>query len=478
MAEYVSSKLRFNFNALFLFILASASASAADSNIIKTLPGYPGTLPFKLETGYISLGENGERQLFYYFVESEGDPNKDPLLFWTMGGPGCSGFSAIVYEIGPLNFNFSTFNGSLPDLVYNPNSWTKFASIIFIDAPVGTGFSYINTSQVYTSSDTKSTWDYYMFLRKWLLNHPSFIKNRLYVGGHSYGGKAVPMIALEIVKGNEAGLQPRIRLKGFLTGNAPIDQVQYFNERILYAHRMALISDEYYERAKTSCKGEYLNPDPNNYECLDVLQLIDQCTDNINANHILLPKCTLSPPKGDEFTERRMIIENDPIAVDFLLMSKREDSWCLLENHVASYVWANDPSVQEALYVRKGMIKDYWKRCNRSLLYEYDVESTLPHHQLLLDKGYGALVYSGDHDLSVPCTSTLKWIHSLNLTIEDEWRPWTVDGQVAGYTEKYKKSDLASLTFATVKGGSHVAPEYMPEQCFVMAKRWFSSFPL
>ncbi|XP_075493759.1 serine carboxypeptidase-like 13 isoform X2 [Primulina tabacum] len=457
----------------FLFILASA---AAYSNIIETLPGYPGTLPFKLETGYISLGENGERQLFYYFVESEGDPNKDPLLFWIIGGPGCSGFSAFVYEIGPLTFDFSTFNGSLPDLVYNPYSWTKFASIIFIDAPVGTGFSYTNTSQVYTSSDTKSTLDYYMFLRKWLLNHPSFTKNGLYVGGDSYGGKVAPMVALEIVKGNEAGLHPRIRLKGYLTGNSPIDQEHHFNEWIPYAHRMALISDEYYERAKNSCNGEYLNPDPNNYECLHVLQLIDQCTDNINKKHILVPKCELSPPKGDDFTERQMIIENDPI--DFLLMSKQEDRWCLLNNHVTSYVWANDPSVQEALYVRKGMIKDYWKRCNRSLLYEYDVESALPHHQLLLDKGYEALVYSGDHDFLVPYTSTLKWIHSLNLTIEDEWRPWTVDGQVAGYTEKYKKSDLVSLTFATVKGAGHVAPEYMPEQCFAMAKRWFSLFPL
>ncbi|XP_073065731.1 serine carboxypeptidase-like 11 isoform X3 [Primulina eburnea] len=457
----------------FLFIHASA---AAYSNIIKTLPGYPGTLPFKLETGCISLVENGERQLFYYFVESEGDPNKDPLLFWITGGPGCSGFSSFVYEIGPLSFDFSTFNGSLPDLVYNPYSWTKFASIIFIDAPVGTGFSYINTSQVYTSSDTESTWDYYMFLRKWLLNHPLFRKNRLYVGGGSYGGKVAPMVALKIVKGNEAGLHPRIRLKGYLTGNSPIDRESHFNEQILYAHRMALISDEYYERAKNSCNGEYLNPDPNNYECLHVLQLIHQCTDNIKMEHILVPKCDLSPPKGDDFTESQMIIENDPI--DFLLMSKQEDSWCLIENHVTSYVWANDPSVQEALYVRKGMIKDYWKRCNRSLLYESDVESALPHHQLLLDKGYEALIYSGDHDLLVPYTSTLKWIRILNLTIEDEWRPWTVDGQVAGYTEKYKKSDLASLTFATVKGAGHAASEYMPEQCFAMAKRWFSLFPL
>ncbi|KZV38052.1 serine carboxypeptidase [Dorcoceras hygrometricum] len=443
-------------NALLLFILTAFAfaVAAADSNIIKTLPGYPGTLPFKLETGYISLGENGERQLFYYFVESERDPNRDPLLFWITGGLGCSGLSALVYEIGPLAFDFSTFNGSLPDLVLSPYSWTKIASIIFIDAPVGTGFSYINTSQVYTSSDTKSTSDYHLFLRKWLLNHRSFIKNRLYVGGDSYGGKVVPMVALEIIKGNEAGFQPKIALNGYLTGNSPIDAEQHINERIRYAHRMALISDEYYERAKSSCNGDYLNVDPNNYECLHVLQLIEECTNEINDEHILVPKCTLPPPKSDDFTERRMIIENDPI--DVLLMSKQEDTyWCLvkssLNNHVTSYAWANDPSVQEALYVRKGMIKDDWKICNESLLYEDDVENVVAHHQLLLHKGYEALVYSGDRDMVVPYTSTVKWTRSLNITTEDEWRPWTVDGQVAGYTEKYKKNDKASLTFATVK---------------------------
>lgn len=40
---------------------------------------------------------------------------------------------------------------------------------------------------------------------------------------------------------------------------------------------------------------------------------------------------------------------------------------------------------------------------------------------------------SGDHDMVVPYISTEKWINSLNITVDTDWRPWFVEGQVAGY---------------------------------------------
>lgn len=49
-----------------------------------------------------------EVQFFYYFFESERDPQFDPLLLWLTGGPGCSGFSAIAFEIGKSSFFFTS----------------------------------------------------------------------------------------------------------------------------------------------------------------------------------------------------------------------------------------------------------------------------------------------------------------------------------------------------------------------------------
>ncbi|KAL0356911.1 UNVERIFIED_CONTAM: Serine carboxypeptidase-like 2 [Sesamum calycinum] len=431
-----------------LLLINTDTTSASSQSIINTLPGYPGTLPFKLETGYIGVGEEDEVQLFYYFIQSENDPARDPLILWLNGGPGCSGFSGLVYEIGgysssssscfyllqsfrhgPLAFDLEDFDGSFPSFTLNPYSWTKIANIIFIDSPVGTGFSYATTSQAYNTTDTTSAQYNYSFLRKWLLNHPEFLKNRLYIAGDSYGGKITPMVALEIAEGNEAGLEPRMLLQGYVVGNSFTDVQKDINQRVPYAHRMALVSDEYFELAKSSCDGEYANPDPDNIRCLYALQLVNECTSRNREEHILEPKCKFISPRPIVSWSHQLFLEDDPI--DLLSLSKQEKPWCRNYNYVSSYVWANNETVQEALQIRQGTITD-WKRCNKSLTYEQDVESVLNHHRLLNEKGFQALAYSGDHDLILPYMSTLKWIRDLNLTLDEDWRPWIVDGQIAG----------------------------------------------
>ncbi|KAF3780702.1 hypothetical protein EJ110_NYTH21913 [Nymphaea thermarum] len=55
--------------------------------------------------------------------------------------------------------------------------------------------------------------------------------------------------------------------------------------------------------------------------------------------------------------------------------------------------------------------------------------------------------YSGDHDAAVPFVGTRRWVASLNYTVNDAWRSWWVDGQIAGFTISYDHD----VTFATLK---------------------------
>ncbi|KAI6701495.1 hypothetical protein NL676_015819 [Syzygium grande] len=120
---------------LLVFFITVQSQS-----IIKSLPRFAGDLPFKLETGYIGVGEFDDVQLFCYFIESERSPKDDPMMLWLTRGPGCSSLSGLIYEIGPSNFNYDNSSGNRPSFLLNPYSWTKVANIIFLDQPVGTGF--------------------------------------------------------------------------------------------------------------------------------------------------------------------------------------------------------------------------------------------------------------------------------------------------------------------------------------------------
>jgi carboxypeptidase C (cathepsin A) len=69
--------------------------AAADQ--VKSLPGQTSPLFSNQFSGFLQISEN--KFIHYYYFESENDPQNDPLVFWTNGGPGCSGLLGLFTGI-------------------------------------------------------------------------------------------------------------------------------------------------------------------------------------------------------------------------------------------------------------------------------------------------------------------------------------------------------------------------------------------
>lgn len=66
-------------------------------------------------------------------VESKSKPEKDPLIIWLQGGPGCSSQVGMFRENGPYTMTFDRFKDPSVELKSNPYSWNKKANVLYLD---------------------------------------------------------------------------------------------------------------------------------------------------------------------------------------------------------------------------------------------------------------------------------------------------------------------------------------------------------
>ncbi|XP_037486798.1 serine carboxypeptidase-like 7 isoform X2 [Triticum dicoccoides] len=467
---------------LLLLCQLALAAAASSSKVVTSLPGFQGRLPFHLETGYVEVDEDNGTELFYYFVESEARGENDPFLLWLTGGDHCSVLSGLAFEIGPFNFVVEPYNGTIPSLEINPNSWTKVAHILFVDSPAGAGFSFSRQPKGYHVGEVSTSLQLHEFLIKWIRDHPKFLSSPLYIGGDSYAGKIVPFIAQKISKGNKVGRRPLLNLKGYLLGNPATGERIDESSKVPFAHGFGIISDQLYETILGHCQGQdYKNP--TNVLCAKALGTFHSLLSEVMLPHILWDKCVYSSAgphaeTDDSAGAGRKILSEEAAGIKMRKRLKhppvRPPLDCINYAHYLSYFWANDERTRDALGVKDGTV-DEWVRCqDGGVPYTRDIASSIKYHRNVTANGYRALVYSGDHDSVVPHLGTQAWVRSLDFPIVDEWRAWHLHGQSAGFTVSYSNN----MTFATVKGAGHTAPEYEPEKCFAMFSRWILNQPL
>jgi carboxypeptidase C (cathepsin A) len=173
---------------------SSSSSSRKESDLITDLPGLEDFDPgFDQYAGYLTVDEDHQRKIFYWYVESQGNPAEDPVMLWTNGGPGCSGFLGLGTEHGPF------FLSDTGELSPNPFSWNLVANMLYIEQPAGVGFSYSEHSNDYNTGDHQAAADNYQVIRQFLMRFPERQSSDFYISSESYGGHYMPQCTFHLM---------------------------------------------------------------------------------------------------------------------------------------------------------------------------------------------------------------------------------------------------------------------------------------
>lgn len=166
-----------------------------------------------------------------YRGEQSADPNA-PLVLWQQGGPGASstGFGNFL-EVGPVDVSGMPRN----------TSWTKTSgALLFIDNPVGSGFSYVDHPSLLTTTNEELASDYAAVLQDVLGKYDTLSKRPLFMFCESFGGHMVPAYATAVLSAVEAG-KFEANLKGIALGDSWVSGVAYTDTWVPYLRSLSVL---------------------------------------------------------------------------------------------------------------------------------------------------------------------------------------------------------------------------------------------
>jgi carboxypeptidase D len=147
---------------------------------------YAGTLS-------IDSNQNNTNRLWFWFFPSDNPAASDEVTIWLNGGPGCSSLDGLLQENGPFSWQSGTYAP-----VQNPYSWVNLTNMIYIDQPVGTGFS----PGVPVINSEKDVATQFLGFWKNFYNEFDLIGKKVYITGESYAGQYIPYIASAMLDTN------------------------------------------------------------------------------------------------------------------------------------------------------------------------------------------------------------------------------------------------------------------------------------
>ncbi|KAN0107695.1 carboxypeptidase S1 [Russula decolorans] len=400
-----------------------------NSGVCETTPGV------YQASGYGDLSAN--KSIWFWFFAARKNPDKAPLITWFNGGPGGSSMLGLFQELGPCRINNQSTGVDL-----NPTSWNEYANVLFIDQPVGTGFSY-GTETVYTSQ--KAAVDIWEFLQIWFADSrfSKYSSRDFGIWTESYGGHYGPTFAAYFLQQNDAIRNGTVKgqiinLKVLGMGNPFTDELSQYPGYIQYAQSNPyhpLVDPSVISAANTS----WLQPGG----CRD--QLI-AC--NSGGSDVV---CSTA----DNWCSDQIL---EPLAANW-------DVYYVPTANPDPYPPPLEPYLQSSAVTSKIGSQSTWEESNLEVYLQFSAtgdsaRSSLPNLEMVINSGVRTVVYDGDADFICNYIGAEAMVGSLNTSFSAEFASqnfttYTVNGEPAGL---YKNA--GTFSYLRVYGAGHEVPAY------------------
>lgn len=415
--------------------------------------GLSNPLQAKETWGYVDVREGAHMFWWLYYADSPSTSYTDlPLVMWLQGGPGGSGSGFGNFEeIGPLD----------RDLKPRKTNWVQASSVLFVDNPVGTGFSYTDKPDSYATDVATVASDMLVLLKDFFDQSKDFQTIPFYIFSESYGGKMAAAISLELTKAIKQGTV-KCNFAGVALGDSwisPLDSVMTWGP---YLYTMSLLDD--YGLGEVNGAAEAVKQAVEQGQYLKATELwsvtetvVEQNTNGVNFYNILTqdPDDKLTSVAGEGFLSMMMRRHIGPLhrqSLSQLMNGSIRKKLGIIPQNVT---WGG-----QAEEVFSYMAGDFMRPV-------VDVVDQL------LDAGVNVTIYNGQLDLIVDTIGQELWVKKLKWAglpgfNKLKWTP--LDDPVSpGVTGAFCKTHKNFSFYWILKAG-HMIPSDQGPMAFQMLK--------
>lgn len=316
-------------------------------------------------------------------------------------------------------------------------SWHLNHNLLYIDNPIGTGYSFTAYDAGYSKNQVDIGNNLYNVLQQFLTVFPEFRSNPLYITGESYAGKYVPALGHTILRNTPTfNNKNRINLQGLAIASGFIDPVNMLN-----------YGDILYQNGLIDSNGLRIFKE---YES-DAIESIDK-RDYAKAlfyiDHLILNMFYKSNTVFTNLTGSTNIYNT--------LMTEKYDF-----TEVDDFL--SRPDVRRAVNVgdieyhadedNNVYLKDEERKVEFNL--KKDIMRSTSGWLAELLKHYNVFLFNGQLDIICGYSLTENFLKNLNFPGAEEYQVaqrhiWKVDNEIAGYVKKAGK-----LTEVLVRNAGH-----------------------